>query len=95
MISRKEYLSAKLTVERYELQQEKLRLSMDECKVKFPIGCFVISKLNTAVRGTVYDYTDWDGTTQLLCHKEDCGKTRILVTNAVVTFPVRFACEVK
>jgi hypothetical protein len=84
MISANEYLKAKRTVELYEKQQLKAKISLEQSKIKFPLGCFVVSKLNSAVRGTVYGYTDWAGTTQLLCKKNNEEKTRILVTNAVV-----------
>ena len=82
MISKKEYLIAKSTVERYEKQQEMSKISIEESKIKFPIDCFVVSKLNSGVKGFVYDYTDFAGTTQLLCKTSQGGKTRILVTNA-------------
>lgn len=83
MISKKEYLSAKSTVERYEKEQLKNKFSIEKTRLVFPIGTLVKSKLNKNVTGMVYDYTDWAGTTQLLCHTSDGGKTRILVTNAV------------
>lgn len=83
MISKKEYLKAMSIIEQYEKEQLESKFSIEKTKLIFPVGTLVKSKLNNLVRGIVYDYTDWAGTTQLLCHTENGGKTRILVTNAV------------
>ena len=62
---------------------KKNNISIKESKIKYPIGCFVVSKLNSEVRGFVCDYSDIDEATQLICEKNNGGRVRIFVTNAV------------
>ena len=82
--SKKQYESAKRIVEAYENKLFKqMTMPMEEVKQRFPIGQFVVSKLNSAVRGVVYDYTYWANVPQLLCRNNEGKKVRILIHNAI------------
>jgi hypothetical protein len=83
MISRKNYIEAKKIVDQYEKEFERYEQLFKDVKTIFPINCFVVSKLNTAVRGSVVDYTTWSGIPQLLCVDRHGKKQRMLITNAV------------
>ena len=82
--SKKQYESAKRIVEAYENKLlEQMTMPMEEVKQRFPIGQFVVSKLNSAVRGVIYDYTYWVNVPQLLCRNNEGKKVRILIHNAI------------
>jgi len=83
MISKKDYEKAVKTVEQFEKEQEENKLLLDLAKIEFPIDCYVVSKLNTAVRGIVKDYGIWSGAVQLKCERS--GKIiRMMARNAVI-----------
>lgn len=82
MISKQKYSEAKKIVEQYEKEQNGSEFLIEMAKIKFPLGTNVVSKLNTAVRGTVTDYRMWSGVVQLICKHGD-EKTRMLIHNAV------------
>jgi|GEM_PF-4407862 len=83
MISKKEYEKAAKIVEQYKKEQEDNNLLLDLAKIQFPKGTFVVSKLNTAVRGVVKDYGIWSGKVQLKC--EHSGKpVKMLAQNAEI-----------
>jgi len=88
MISKVQYENAKSIVDRYERQLAKCSMTIEEAKIEFPIGCFIISKNDSGIRGTVESYSIWAGVVQLLYKtREQPGKSvkqaRILVTNAI------------
>ena len=83
MISKKEYEEAVKKVAQFEKEQEENKLLLDLAQTEFPRGTFVVSKLNTAVRGVVKDYGIWSGAVQLKCERN--GKSiRMMARNAVV-----------
>ena len=83
MISKKRYEEAVKIVQQYEKEQEENKLLLDLAEVQFPLGTFVVSKLNTAVRGVVKGYGMWSDKVQLKC--EHSGElVKMLVQNAVV-----------
>ena len=83
MISKKRYEEAVEIVQQYEKEQEENKLLLDLAEVQFPKGTFVVSKLNTAVRGVVKGYGMWSDKVQLRC--EHSGElVKMLAQNAVV-----------
>jgi len=83
MISKKEYEKAAQIVEQYKKEQEENNLLIDLAKMEFPVGTFVVSKLNTAVRGIIKDYAIWSGKVQLKC--EHSGRSvKMLAQNAEI-----------
>ena len=88
MITKKKYKEAVEIVQQYEKEQEENKLLIDRAKVQFPKGMFVVSRLNTLVRGVVKDYSMWSDKVQLKC--EDNGElVKILAQNAIVVVSSR------
>ncbi len=84
MISKKEYLKAKQIIEKYEQQIKVAKYGIKKAKDDFPLNSFVVSKLNTAVRGNVIDYKLYNGTVKLILDKKDGKNTSVLIHNAVI-----------
>lgn len=76
MVSKKEYEQALKVVVQYEKEQIENIAKLDKAKEEFPLGSFVVSKLNTAVRGIVVEYVMWSEYPQLILdnkgHKNKC-----------------------
>jgi len=83
MISKKQYLEAKQIVEEYEKQTKVAENKIRQAKKDFPLNCFVVSKLNTAVRGNVIDYRRYSGTVKLILERKNNKNTSVLIHNAV------------
>ena len=81
MIKKKEYEKALLIVNQYESERKDNVLLIDMARIEYPIGTFVVSKLNTAIRGVVVDYQMWSGIVQLVCMRNE-NKTTMLIHNA-------------
>ena len=83
MIPKKRYEEAVKIVQQYEKEQEENKLLLDLAAIKYPIGTFVVSRLNTAVRGNVKAYGMWSDKVQLIC--EHSGqKVKMLEQNAEI-----------
>lgn len=83
MITEKKYKEALWLIEAYKKQKEKLAVQKAEAQIKFPIGTFVISMRDSAVRGLVIDYSIWNSRSQLILKRKDGSKTRVLTSNAM------------
>lgn len=83
MITEKQYKEALLLIEAYKKQEEQLAVQKAEAQIRFPIGTFVVSAKNSAVRGLVIDYSIWNSHSQLILKRNDGSKTRVLANNAM------------
>lgn len=81
MITKHEYLKAKAIVRQYEKEQNDTKFLIEMAMIQFPINTYVVSKLNTAVRGSITGYRMWRGIVQLVV-KNGQEKTTILIHNA-------------
>ena len=81
MISKKQYIKAKKIVELYEQQIE--NIDIIKARQKFPLNCFLKSKLNNKVRGQVIGYRIYNGTIQLLLKRDKAKNTTVLIHNAI------------
>lgn len=83
MITEKKYKEALWLIEAYKKQKEKLAVQKAEAQIKFPIGTFVVSARDSAVRGIVVDYATWNGHSQLILKRNDGSNTKVLASNAM------------
>lgn len=83
MISKKRYQEAVKIIQQYEKEQEENKLLLDLAAIKYQMGTFVVSRLNTEVSGTVKDYGMWSDKVQLIC--EHSGqRVKMLEQNAEI-----------